>query len=101
MLVTLLQCIYLFTLSGPQNSYENVVLELREKLDESKGEIRELQSEVEHFQEDLKVKSRSETGVLHNEPMLTHSEQTADVLPSDEVSTSSSLDYEKIQVFFG
>lgn len=70
---------YLFTLTGPQASHENVVQELRERLDESKEEIREIQSEVEQ--------RRSETGVLVNEHLLIHSERTAGVLPSGEVST--------------
>ena len=69
----------MFILTGPQASHENVVQELRERLDESKEEIREIQSEVEH--------RRSETGVLDNEHLLIHSKQTAGVLPSEEVST--------------
>ena len=69
----------MFTLTGPQASHENVVQGLRERLDESKEEIREIQSEVEQRQR--------ETGVLDNEHLLIRSEQTAGVLPSEKVST--------------
>lgn len=77
MLVTFL--FFLFTLTAPQVSQENVVQGLRERLNESKEEIREIQSEVEQ--------RRRETGVLDNEHLLIHSEQTAGALPSEEVST--------------
>ena len=71
-------------------SHENVVQELKKKLDESKAEIGQIQSEVKFFQDarHVHVKEEKESATAHSEPLLLSFEQTRCGSTSEEVSKS-------------
>lgn len=63
-----------------------MVQELKEKLDKSKDEIGQIQSEVKFFEETVLVKREHETAASHSKPSFIGSEQSTAGSTSDEVN---------------
>lgn len=67
-----------------QASHENVVQELKKKLDETKEEFGQIQSEIKFFQDARHVKEDKESATAHSEPLLLSFEQTRGGSTSEE-----------------
>ena len=60
--------------------------ELKEKLDRSKEEIAQIQSEIKFFQEAVLVKREHESALTNRQPSSMHSEQSAAASTSHKVN---------------
>lgn len=62
--------------------------ELKKKLDETKEEFGQIQSEIKFFQDAQHVKEDKESATAHSEPLLLSFEQTRGGSTSEKVSKS-------------